>query len=222
METDINAQERVYFLTRHAGQTRETQTNHGAQARLDQSRVVRVYIADAARPPLKEAWRRTSTPYRSVPLERDVRCRRGAPERRGARGGTPWREVAGAVLVGGVAVDGVGVVAGDRGAEELLEVGVRVGSVVAGGAGMDGADGEGRVDGADEVDEGGRADAAEGGEHEGEEVDVEVLEAGGVLGRLVRGGCVGDGGGEVSGEERAGVGGVEGEGAGAGGVGEAS
>ena len=93
---------------------------------------------------------------------------------------------------------------------------------------MDGADGEGGVDAAEEVDKGRRADAAEGGEHEGEEVDVEVLEAGGVLGGLVRGlgeedgGCVGDGGGEVSGEERAGEGGVEGEGAGAGGVGEAA
>ena len=72
------------------------------------------------------------------------------------------RWLAGGGLVGGVAHDRVGVVAGDRGREELLQVRVGGSGVAAGGAGMDGADGEGGVDATEEVDEGGRADAAEG------------------------------------------------------------
>jgi hypothetical protein len=98
-----------------------------------------------------------------------------------------------------------------------------VGVVGVGGGG--GAGGDGRQPGveegiSEELDEGGRAHAAEGGEDKGEVVSLQQLAPRGVLGDLLRGASREDpGGGEcrrvkVGREEGAGEGGVDSEGAG--------
>ena len=133
----------------------------------------------------------------------------------------------GRLSVGGMAADGGGVAARDEGLHGLLEAGEGVVGVgCGGGAGGDGGEAGVEEGIADEIDEGGWADSAEGGEDEGEVVTAEGFAAGGVFGNLLcraGGEDVGggdDGVGEVGGEEGAGEGGVDGERAGAVGGGE--